>query len=114
MRLTSRATPSLQYLPASSRSCKRSSASRSAKAGSTIGSSIAVARPGCRRVSHCTFCCRLADAGVEAADIAAISGHLTLAMVQKYVAQRNKRAGAVRAMTKLVEHRAAKVAGGTK
>jgi integrase len=61
-----------------------------------------------------TFCCRLADAGVEAADIAAISGHLTLAMVQKYIAQRNKRAGAVRAMTKLVEHRAAKVAGGTK
>jgi integrase len=60
------------------------------------------------------FCCRLADAGVEAADIAAISGHLTLAMVQKYIAQRNKRAGAVRAMTKLVEHQAAKVAGGTK
>jgi hypothetical protein len=35
-------------------------------------------------------------------------------MVQKYIAQRNKRAGAVRAMTKLVEHRAAQVTGGTK
>jgi integrase len=57
------------------------------------------------------FCCHLADAGVEAADIAAISGHLTLAMVQKYIAKRDTKAGAVRAMTKLVEHRAAKAAG---
>jgi hypothetical protein len=39
---------------------------------------------------------------------------LDFAMVQKYITQRNKRAGALRAMTKLVEHRAAKVAGGTK
>jgi integrase len=60
------------------------------------------------------FCCHLADAGVEAADIAAISGHMTLAMVQKYIAKRNREAGAIRAMTKLVEHRAAKAAGGTK
>ena len=59
-------------------------------------------------------CCHLADAGVEAADIAAISGHMTLAMVQKYIAKRNREAGAIRAMTKLVEHRAAKAAGGTK
>jgi integrase len=59
------------------------------------------------------FCCHLADAGVDAADIATISGHLTLSMVQRYIKDRNKRAGAVRAMTKLVEYRAAK-AGGTK
>jgi integrase len=61
------------------------------------------------------FCCALADA--EASDISAISGYVTLAMVQKYIARRNKEAGAMRAMTKLVEHRAAKAAkaaGGTK
>jgi hypothetical protein len=39
---------------------------------------------------------------------------MTLAMVQKYIAKRNREAGAIRAMTKLVEHRAAKAAGGTK
>jgi hypothetical protein len=32
-------------------------------------------------------------------------------MVQKYIAKRDTKAGAVRAMTKLVEHRAAKAAG---
>jgi len=36
------------------------------------------------------FCCHLADAGVEAADIAAISGHLTLAMVQKHCQARHQ------------------------
>jgi integrase len=63
------------------------------------------------------FCCHLADAGVEAADISTISGHLSLTVVARYIAHRNKRVGAVRAMTKLVEHRAekaAKAAGGTK
>jgi integrase len=61
------------------------------------------------------FCCALADAGCDNREIAAISGHLTEAMVAKYTARRDKDAGAVRAMTKLVEHRAARAAeGGTK
>jgi integrase len=64
------------------------------------------------------FCCQLADAGVDDRDISAISGHITEAMVRKYTAGRNKEAGAMRAMTKLVEHRAARAArmteGGTK
>jgi integrase len=61
------------------------------------------------------FCCALADAGVDNRDIASISGHLTEAMVRKYTAGRDKEAGAMRAMTKLVEHRARMAEkGGTK
>jgi integrase len=54
------------------------------------------------------FCCRMADAGVQSRDIAAISGHLTQSMVEKYTARRDKEAGAIRAMTKLVEFEAAR------
>jgi integrase len=60
------------------------------------------------------FCCAMADARVDNRDIAAISGHLTESMVRKYTAGRDKEAGAMRAMTKLVEHRARAANGGTK
>src|SRR5438477_520858 len=52
----------------------------------------------------------MADAGVDNRDIAKISGHLTEAMVQKYTAGRDTEAGAMRAMTKLVEHEGANAA----
>jgi integrase len=46
-------------------------------------------------------CRRLAEACVSASDIMAVSGHKTLAMVQKYIEQANSERGAERAIAKL-------------
>lgn len=52
-------------------------------------------------------CRRLAEAGVSAPDIMAVSGHRTLAMAQKYVEASNRERGAERAIAKLQEARMA-------